>query len=238
MIIFCTANVGYFNFAFHHREMKVKKGVIFDMDGVIVDNYAFHQEAWKIFCRKYAIDFSEAFRSEVFGGTNRDHLETFFQRRLTDREVSELEQEKEALYRNLYHDHIRPVRGLKPFLQQLKQARFPMALATSSPPVNVGFVLEKTGTSSFFDVIMDASHVTHGKPHPDIYLKTAGALGLEPQDCLVFEDSVNGINSALRAGMKVVALTTTHDRHELPEVDLYIPNFEKVSVGGLKKLLN
>jgi beta-phosphoglucomutase family hydrolase len=237
MIIFCTANVGYFNFAFHLAEMKINFAAIFDMDGVIVDNYAFHQEAWKIFCRRHAVDFDEAFRSEVFGGTNRDHLETFFRRPLTAREVADLEQEKEAVYRELYREDIRPLPGLLPFLQQLKQAGVPMALATSSPPVNVGFVLDETGTRSYFDVIMDASHVTHGKPHPEIYLKTAEALGLEPNACLVFEDSVNGINSALRAGMRVIALTTTHAADELPEVDLHVPTFEKIGVVDLENLM-
>ena len=217
--------------------MKNSFSVIFDMDGVIVDNYSFHQDAWKIFCDRHGIDFGRAFRSKVFGGTNRDHLETFFERPLSAAEVADYEHEKESIYRSLYRDHIRPVRGLLPFLKALAREGVPMALATSSPPVNVRFVLDATGTSSYFATILDASHVTHGKPDPEIYLKTAEALNAAPDACVVFEDSLNGIEAAAKAGMTVVALTTTHQEKELPRVDLCIRDFTEIGITELKKLL-
>lgn len=211
--------------------------VIFDMDGVVVDNYQYHREAWMIFCNRYNLDFNRSFRSKVFGGTNRDHLETFFDRHLSDREIEQYEDEKEAIYRSLYRDHIAPVNGLASFLAALKEAGIPMGLATSSPPVNVHFVLNETNTGQYFRTILDASSITRGKPDPEIFLKAARSIGVDPSECIVFEDSVNGIIAARRAGMKVVGLTTTHKAEELPPVDLSIPDFGRISISDLENLL-
>lgn len=202
-----------------------------------MDNYAFHQEAWESFCKENKIDFGVVFRSKVFGGTNRDHLEIFFNRKLSQAEVDRYEAEKESKYRALYADHIRPVRGLVSFLKQLAESGIPIALATSSPRINVDFVLAGTGTADFFKVILDASHVSRGKPDPEVYLKAASALGRKPEECIVFEDSVNGIRSAQRAGMKVIALATTHPPEELPEVDRIISDFNDLDIGALENLL-
>lgn len=217
--------------------MKKRLAFIFDMDGVVVNNYSYHHKAWETFCNSYGLDFEKAFRSKVFGGTNRDHLETFFERKLTVEEVLRYEDEKEALYRQLYRPHIQPLAGLKAFLGTLKNAGIPCALATSSPAVNVEFVLSQTATRDFFPVVLDASHVSKGKPHPEVYLKASASLHREPHECIVFEDSVNGITAAQAAGCRVVALSTTHTVVELPAVDLVIPDFSAVDIRKLEKLL-
>lgn len=216
--------------------MKKQLAVIFDMDGVIVDNYTYHHRAWKLFCKTHGLDFEKAFRSRVFGGTNRDHLETFFERSLSASEVSRFEEEKESLYRRLYRPHIKAVDGVLEFLAKIKEAGTPCALATSSPAVNVAFVLSITATTDYFPVILDASHVNRGKPNPEIYLKAAARLQRKPWECVVFEDSVNGIVAAKAAGTKVVALSTTHTAEELPPVDLVIPDFCHTEVSDLEKL--
>jgi beta-phosphoglucomutase family hydrolase len=211
--------------------------VIFDMDGVLVDNYEYHLRAWEIFLEKYEISLTGDFRTKTFGGTNKEHLEHFFNRKLTRREIKEYEETKEAIYRNIYSDEIKPVDGLISLLTILRQNKVPLALATSSPAVNVKFVLEKTGTLAFFPVILDSSFVTKGKPDPEIYLKTAKALKYNPDQCIVFEDSINGIIAAKNAGTSVVAITTTHKAGDLPEVDLIINDFREVNLTILKNLL-
>ena len=216
--------------------MKYHYAVIFDMDGVVVDNFQYHQLAWQTFCKRHGLDFGTAFRSGVFGGTNRDHLEHFFGRRLAEEEVRNFEEEKEALYRDLYHPHIKPVEGLAAFLQELKSAGIPVALATSSPPVNVRFVLAETGLSGVFNPVLDATSVTNGKPDPEIYLKTAAALAKDPAACIVFEDSISGITAARAAGMKVVGLTTTHPAEDLPVLEMAIPDFTNIGLDDLELL--
>ena len=218
--------------------MKSKFAVIFDMDGVIVDNYPFHNKAWKLFCDRHGLGFGQAFRSSIFGGTNKDHLEAFFGHPLGEAEVMKYEEEKERIYRELYREHIKPVKGLTGFLQLLTGKGVPVALATSSPPVNVGFVMEATGVGHHFRAMVDASGVMHGKPHPEIYLKAAALLGVEAARCLVFEDSRNGIASARKAGMKVVALSTTHAAGELEDVDLIIQDFTAIAWDDLISLMN
>ena len=133
--------------------------------------------------------------------------------------------EKEALFRKIYDQDIKPLDGLADFLEKLDGEKLPRAIATSAPRSNVDFTLSKTGLGRFFGTILDDTFVEQGKPHPDIYLKTAKALNFEPGRCVVFEDSLAGVDSARNAGCKVVGITTTHTREELKDTDLVIDNF-------------
>ena len=127
---------------------------------------------------------------------------------------------------NSPHDRdIKPLDGLAAFLKRLDDEKFQRAIATSAPRSNVDFTLDKTGLGHFFETILDDSFVDQGKPHPDIYLKTAKALNFDPARCVVFEDSIAGVESARNAGCKVVGITTTHTREELKNTDLVIENF-------------
>ncbi len=189
--------------------------VIFDMDGVIVDNHYYHVHSWTEFCRRHGIQTTDAEITANFGGTNMHFMRHFFGDSKTVAEMEEMGNEKEVIYREIYAPHIKPLPGLEVFLKNLKSYHVPVALATSGPPENVEFVLAQTALKQYFDVLMDASQVTNGKPDPEIYLKTAVKIGTEPARCMVFEDSVLGIEAALQAGMKVMGIATTHPEHEL-----------------------
>ena len=106
------------------------------------------------------------------------------------------------------------------FLEKVKGAGIPMAIATSAPRANVDFTLVHTHIERFFSTILDDSFVTVGKPNPEIYLKSAAALGFPPEHCVVFEDSLSGVKAGKGAGCKVVGVTTTHSREELFETDI------------------
>lgn len=202
---------------------------IFDMDGVIVDSNPFHKIALKQFCQKYGRNLSEdELREKIYGRRNQDWLKTIFGK-LSPEKSKEYADEKEALFRKVYENDIKPLAGLTDFLKKLDEQGVPRAIATSAPGENVTFTLEKTGITRYFDIILDGTFVSHGKPHPEIYLKTADALGLKPKNCVVFEDSLAGVESARKAGCKVVGLTTTHSREELYETDWILNNF--VGVG-------
>jgi HAD superfamily hydrolase (TIGR01509 family) len=107
----------------------------------------------------------------------------------------------------------------------MEEQSIPRAIATSAPRENVDFTLRHTATKKFFSTILDESFVTHGKPDPEIYLKTAAAIGFKPEQCIVLEDSLSGVKSGKAAGCKVIGITTTHTREELTETDLIIDNF-------------
>jgi HAD superfamily hydrolase (TIGR01509 family) len=197
---------------------------IFDMDGVLVDSNPTHKIALKQFCKKHGYDLSEKeLREKIYGRTNRDWLLNLLGD-LDDQTIKAYAEEKEALFRELYTT-IEPLAGLHSFLEELESKRIPTAIATSAPRANVDFTITRTRIERFFPVILDDSFVTKGKPDPEIYLKSAAALGKESSQCVVFEDSLSGVTAAKRAGCKVVGLTTTHTREELSETDLNIDNF-------------
>ena len=195
------------------------------MDGVIVDSNPFHKIALKQFCKKYGKDLTEEeLREKIYGRRNQDWLVSIFGELDSDK-MNAYADEKEALFREIYEKDIRPVEGLPSFLKKMDESGIPRAIATSAPRSNVDFTLEKTHTGHYFRTILDSSFVDKGKPHPDIYLKTVKALNFEPGRCVVFEDSLAGVEAAKNAGCKVVGITTTHTREELKETDLIIEDF-------------
>jgi HAD superfamily hydrolase (TIGR01509 family) len=198
---------------------------IFDMDGVIVDSNPFHKIALKQFCKKYGHDLSEEqLKEKIYGRTNKDWLVNVFGK-LDEKKLREYADEKEALFRELYKNDVKPVDGLIEFLKKLDAQNIPRAIATSAPRANVDFTLSKTHTEKYFPIILDESFVSKGKPDPEIYLKTAAALKYSPEKCIVFEDSLSGVKAGKSAGCKVVGITTTHSREELNETDWNIDNF-------------
>ena len=205
--------------------MHSKPAFIFDMDGVIVDSNPAHKIALKQFCKKYGKDLSEEeLREKIYGRRNQDWLVKIFGPMENDR-LRSFADEKEELFREIYANDIEPVPGLPDFLRRLEDESLPCAIATSAPRSNVDFTLEKTGLARYFSTILDDSFVKEGKPHPDIYLKTAKALNFDPANCVVFEDSLAGVISARDAGCKVIGVTTTHTREELDGTDLIINDF-------------
>lgn len=213
--------------------------VVFDMDGVIVDSNPAHKLALIEFSHQHGYDLTDdEMKAKIYGRTNKDWIPNLLGNSLTEEQILQYEDEKESLFRKIYESDIKPVNGLVPFLRQLDEYNVPRAIATSAPRANVDFTLEKTGIGSFFQTILDESHVTVGKPHPEIYLKTAEALGLPPGQCIVIEDSISGVEAARRAGCKVVGITTTHTPEEFDGTDKIINAFNDLSVPELKQLMD
>jgi beta-phosphoglucomutase len=211
--------------------------VIFDMDGVIVDTNPFHKKAIHQFCEKYGFQLTEnELLNKVYGRTNRDWISNLFGT-LTSEKLEEYAGEKEHLFREIYAPYIHPVKGLLPFLDMLDKHRIPRAIATSAPRVNVDFVLARTGIGSYFTTILDERMVSRGKPDPEIYIKTAQALGLPNERCIVIEDSLSGVEAGQQSGSKVIGVTTTHTREELSHTDLVIDDFEQLTVEQLEELI-
>ena len=203
----------------------LKYAFIFDMDGVLVDSNPTHKIALKQFCKEHGYDLSEKdLREKIYGRTNKDWLLNLFGN-LDEQTIRKYADEKEALFRRLYTG-IEPLKGLISFLDKLDASKIDRAIATSAPRANVDFTLKKTSTGHYFNTILDDSFVTEGKPNPQIYLKSAAALGYDPKNCVVFEDSLSGVQAGKRAGCKVVGITTTHTPEELTETDLVIDHFE------------
>ena len=198
---------------------------IFDMDGVIVDSNPYHKIALKQFCEKHGHSLTdEQLLHRIYGRTNKEWIANLFGA-LPPAQIAAYAEEKESLFRKLYEKDIQPVKGLIRFLEALESQGIPRAIGTSAPRANVDFTLSKTGTGQFFPVILDESHIEHGKPNPEIYLRVAKALNLPADQCIVIEDSLSGIAAGKGSGAKVVGITTTHSPAELSHTDLIINDF-------------
>ncbi|TGK81964.1 HAD family phosphatase [Leptospira noumeaensis] len=207
------------------------KGFIFDMDGVVVDNHTFHFKAWMEFSKKYNFPLnSEIYRDTFNGKTNADLFRMIFGN-ISDQKCKEYGDEKESWYQTLYKKEMKPHTGLVEYLDFLKAQNVKIALGTSAPPMNVDFTLDNLSLRHYFDVIIDGSKVEKGKPDPQVYELCAKELGLAPKDCVVFEDSLAGLQSGKAAGCSIIGVATSHTEQELKiYVNQIIHNFAEPSV--------
>lgn len=203
------------------------------MDGVIVDSNPAHKEAIQIFCKKYNQDVSEQFlQNRLYGRTNKEWIPELFGDISSDK-LKELADEKEQLFRDMFDPEQHIVRGIRSFLEELKTNDIPLAVATSAPRENADYILSRLSIEDYFTAILDSSHVTKGKPDPEVYVKASKALGKEPKSCIVFEDSVSGVKAGLNAGTKVIGVTTTHTTEELSSCDLVIEDFRDLKLEDI-----
>jgi beta-phosphoglucomutase len=201
----------------------VIQGFIFDMDGVIVDSNPLHRVVWTEFNSQHGITTTDAMFERMYGRRTDAVIQDFFGDDLTPDDVFRLGAEKEALYREMMRPQleISLVPGVREFMEA--HQAIPMAVATNAEPANLDFVLDEAGLGKYIRFKTNGYEVAMPKPAPDIYLKAAAGLGVDPKSCVVFEDSHSGVAAALAAGMKVVGITTTHE--DLPGVSIRIPNF-------------
>ena len=136
----------------------------------------------------------------------------------------------------MYKSDIAPMAGLQDFLKDLDNNNIIMAIATSGIQVNIDFMFEHVPIKKYFKKVISSVDISKGKPDPEIFAKTAEALHIPPENCIVFEDSIAGVKAGKAAGMKVVALTTTHTPEELKEADLVIKNYAEMDFKRLKSL--
>lgn len=198
-------------------------GLIFDMDGVIVDSNPAHRQAWAAYNRSFGLETTEAMQRRMYGKRNDEIIRDFFGPDLPVEEVMRRGADKEKLYRQMIAGQVEQmlVPGIRQFLARYRAA--PLAMATNAEPENVDFLLDETGLRRFFRVVVDGHQVRLPKPAPEIYLRAAGLLGVAPANVIVFEDSHAGVAAAQAAGARVVGLCTTEVN--LPGAGLCIDNF-------------
>lgn len=207
------------------------------MNGVIINDEHYHNESWNEFLEKYGFTLTtEEFEAQIMGKRDKDTLQYLFKRSLTPKEISMYCDERDAIVQKLVEGKLQLTAGLREFLESVQQAHIPLAIATSSRKEYVDFIVDTYDIRKYFQFIVTADEVVHGKPDPEIYLKAANLLEIEPSDCLVFEDSASGIKAAKAAEMKVVGITTSLSRDELNSVDKIIDDFTQISLDELRSL--
>ncbi len=210
---------------------------IFDMDGTIVDNMAFHTQSWIRFFeqRGMAIDADEFFRTTA-GRQGKEIIRSHLGEHLADDAVKTLNLEKEGVYRELYGPHRKTVAGFDGLIAAAKEAGIKLAVATAAPVGNIEFTLDGLDLRRHFDAVVGAADVARGKPHPDGFLLAAEKLGVLPADCIVFEDAPLGVEAARNAGMRCVVLTTTLPASAFARFDNVIaiaPDFASLDLATL-----
>jgi beta-phosphoglucomutase family hydrolase len=205
----------------------VPLGVIWDLDGVLVDTGEYHWLAWQEALADYGLSMTYAQFRATFGMLNRDILGPMLGERATPELIQAIGDHKEACFRRLIQGRIRPLPGVRHWLEFLAAAGCGQAIASSAPPDNIAVLLEALGIRPFFQAVISAEGMP-GKPAPDVFLAAARALGLPPARCVVIEDAVSGVAGARAAGMKCIAVTTTNPDTALAAADLIVPDLTAV----------
>lgn len=183
----------------------MKKGAIFDMDGLLFDTEQLYQDSWNVLAVEFGQtpvpDFAKA-----ISGTNGEQMRKVVQTYYPSIDADEYIKRCLERVDRLEETHVPEKPGLHTILNGLKKNGVRMAVASSSPAHMIRRNLQVAGVESFFDVVVSSSQVEHGKPAPDIFLLAASQLGFEPEECYVFEDSFNGIRSGAAAGCAAVMI--------------------------------
>lgn len=217
--------------------MKEEIAVIFDMDGVICHTNPYHSMAFREFFSKRDLSpTDEEFAMHMFGKSNSYILSHFLQRVIEGEELLQMENEKESLFRQIYEPYIDPIEGIVAFIHDLHSNGIKLGVATSAPQANLDLILTKVPIRSHLGSIMASENVKKHKPDPEVYLTSAKNLGVEPDQCVVFEDSFSGVSAAINAGMRVVGVLSSHTKEELPPCNLYIENYREMTYQKIKAL--
>jgi HAD superfamily hydrolase (TIGR01509 family) len=218
-------------------------GVVFDIDGTLLDNMPFHIEAFEAFTAAHGLPgLTLEMRKWMDGRRNSDIFPRLFERALTEAEIAELSHQKESAYRRLSAGRLQPLPGLIRLVDGLDAAAIPIALATSAPRENVEHTLRELDLLSRLTVIARSDEVPHGKPEPDVFLEAARKLGVDAKECVAFEDAPMGVVAAARAGMSVVAVTTSYPADVLASTDpppaIIVSHFDELLDGAGSWLLS
>jgi beta-phosphoglucomutase len=206
------------------------KALIFDLDGVLVDTAIYHYKAWKRLANHLGFDFTEEENEKLKGVSRVRSLELILEWGGVSKSVEEqkhLADLKNSWYvdmiQEMQPDEILP--GAKNFLEAARAAGLKTALGSASK--NSETILQKVGLTHLFDVIIDGNKVSASKPDPEVFLKGAEALGIAPENCLVFEDALAGVQAALAGGMKVIGIGTPKN---LPGANVVVAGLHEVSI--------
>jgi len=221
------------------------KAVIFDMDGVMIDSEPLWEKAERILLGRRGIDYNPTYRDKIVGLNQKDSGRLLKETFNLPETIEELLSERIDLIVRIYEEELELVPGIKSFLRELKENGFLIAMASSSPLRVINLVLNKFSLNEFFSVVVSGESVEFGKPAPDIYLFTAGKLGacpeqgrrIEPSECVVIEDSINGVKSAKSAGMHCIAIPDKRlSRNEFQIADLVVDRLDEISVRVIENL--
>lgn len=216
--------------------MAVLKACIFDLDGVIVDTAIYHYKAWRRLANSLGFDFTEEQNEELKGISRVESLKIILNWgsiRKTDEEMEQLATQKNnwyvAMIKEMTPAQILP--GAKEFLDDVKANSYLIALGSASK--NSELILTQIGLTRYFDVLIDGNKVAKSKPDPEVFLVAAKELNVKPEECVVFEDAIAGVQAAKNGNMKVIGIG---DKTILKIADLVVNGLDEMTIEKLKRI--
>jgi beta-phosphoglucomutase-like phosphatase (HAD superfamily) len=221
-------------------------GVIWDMDGVLVDTGDFHYLSWVEALSEVGMSMDEQLFQETFGMNNAGIISILVGGEPDPEIVIQVGERKEFLFREMVKGQIQPLPGVRKWLERLQAENKPgnggerylvrSAIASSAPPANVEALIGELGLEDYFYALVSGADMP-GKPNPDVFLEAARQIEIAPEYCVVVEDAVAGVEGAIRAGMKCVAVTTTNPEEALLDADIVVDRLDELPEDAFRRLV-
>ena len=213
-------------------------GVIFDMDGVLVDTYRAHLESWQMLASEIGRSVTEDQFRPTFGRTSRETVSLLFGDRFDEEQIARFDRRKEELFREIVAGSFPAMPGVGELIEALDNADFLLAVGSSGPPENVELVLANLGVGERFDAVVTGADVRVGKPDPQVFLIAAARLRVPPERCAVVEDAPLGIEAAHAAGSSAIGVVSTgRTRESLRAADLVVDRLEELSPERIEEII-
>ena len=211
---------------------------LFDMNGTMIDDMYYHEKAWfDVLNEDLGVSMTMAETKKHMYGKNEELFgRVFGEGKFTDEEMAKHTLKKEQKYQETFLPHMKLITGLDAFLAKAQEQHIAMAIGTAASPFNVNYVLDHLPVKKYFKAIITADDVATSKPNPEVFLKCADVLNMPYGDCIVFEDSPKGVESAFNAGMKAVVIKTYHEEHEFAHLDnvlMFVDDYNDKRLEGL-----
>jgi len=209
------------------------QAVIWDLDGVIIDSADEHRRAWQRLARETGVTFTDADFWATFGKRNDDIIPLIWGN-ISPQQLQELANRKEFYFREFVREAAAPLPGSMELMRGLHGAGFPQALASSTPIENITLIKDLLHLDHYLTALVSGETVARGKPAPDIFLQAASELHMPPSLCLVIEDAVAGVQAALAAGMRCIAIAGNRDLPGLHAADVMVKDLTEVTVEQVR----
>ena len=207
----------------------MERGALFDWDGVVIDSSRQHEESWEMLAAEIGKPLPPDHFVRGFGMKNQVIIPQILKWTNDPGEIDRYSLRKEFLYRQIIREHgIQPLPGVVELLELLGQQGVPCSVASSTHRENIETIFDAMGLRGYFRAVVTSEDVSHGKPDPEVFLKSAAMIGRDPRNCVVFEDAHVGIAAGRDAGAKVIAVATTHPVEELGMADAAVHSLLEV----------
>ncbi|MBN1074250.1 HAD family phosphatase [Clostridium botulinum] len=213
------------------------RAFIFDMDGVIIDSEPIHRQVHGEIMNTLGINISKGELALYAGATNEYIFTKLKERYGIKKSVSELMDYKSKLIINkVKEESLEPINGIRELLNALRKNNIKIAIGSSSPRSLIEAVIDKFNLHSAFDCIVSGEEVERSKPYPDVYIEVRKKLGINPEKCIVVEDSHNGVQAAKSAGMKCIGFNNVNSgNQDLSKADVRVDTIRKIDIYNLCK---